>query len=281
MVRVKVFMMQRNEGDILKEWLEYHGFLFGFKNLHVIDDGSTDRSARILKSYTNKGVKVRFVRNRFTNKGNDLLEWCKELYRADQVDLFLPLDADEFVALREDKRVYTASRHKLFQYLERLSKYPRIYRVGYWMYGAEEALSYHNVFREQRKFYKKEGRQKHFFHPYLVSSLDRGFHEPVAQSPQVKTFYCALTLFHYHYRGVKKMVQKAKSAVASLGLNPEDLTTLRKYHYAPQRSLGSRQKISYLVNYYQYGGQWFLRRDQNGLIPCDAVYDTLRKLSLV
>jgi hypothetical protein len=39
-MRVACVVMQRNETDCLEPWLRYHGYLFGYKNLFVIDHGS-------------------------------------------------------------------------------------------------------------------------------------------------------------------------------------------------------------------------------------------------
>ena len=38
----KIFTMVKGEVDIVNEWVLYHGSLFGFQNLYVIDNLSKD-----------------------------------------------------------------------------------------------------------------------------------------------------------------------------------------------------------------------------------------------
>ena len=45
---VKVFTMVKGEDDIVKDWVLYHGNLFGYKNLYVIDNLSRDGTYEIL-----------------------------------------------------------------------------------------------------------------------------------------------------------------------------------------------------------------------------------------
>ena len=39
---VKIFTMAKDELDIVIDWVIYHGFIFGFSNIYVIDNYSTD-----------------------------------------------------------------------------------------------------------------------------------------------------------------------------------------------------------------------------------------------
>ena len=40
MARVRCIMMQKDESFLLEPWLLYNGYLFGFENLTVYDNGS-------------------------------------------------------------------------------------------------------------------------------------------------------------------------------------------------------------------------------------------------
>ena len=47
---VKVFTMVKGELDVVKDWVIYHGYLFGFENLHIIDNYSKDGTYEMLQS---------------------------------------------------------------------------------------------------------------------------------------------------------------------------------------------------------------------------------------
>ena len=42
MARVACVMMQKNEGELLRSWIEYYSHLFGRHNLFIYDNDSND-----------------------------------------------------------------------------------------------------------------------------------------------------------------------------------------------------------------------------------------------
>lgn len=54
-VRLAVCTRLRNEGIYLKEWLEFH-LLVGVDHFYIFDDGSTDNTLAVLRSYEARGV---------------------------------------------------------------------------------------------------------------------------------------------------------------------------------------------------------------------------------
>ena len=57
-MRVKIFTMVKNEDDIIEDWINYHGKIFGYKNLHIIDNYSNDDTYNILLKYKSKGIHI-------------------------------------------------------------------------------------------------------------------------------------------------------------------------------------------------------------------------------
>ena len=50
-------MMQKDESELLDYWLSYHGEIFGFENLYVFDNGSTDSNLQcVLEKYAGLGI---------------------------------------------------------------------------------------------------------------------------------------------------------------------------------------------------------------------------------
>ena len=59
MARVRCITMQKDEGLLLDAWLRYYGYLFGFENIEVLDNGSRDRlTTGILEQFEAAGVVV-------------------------------------------------------------------------------------------------------------------------------------------------------------------------------------------------------------------------------
>jgi hypothetical protein len=87
--------MQKNEDDILEEWILYHSYLFGMDNLYIIDNLSNHASITILKKYEQLGLHLS-VQTDYAKKGEYLLELIKQTQN--DCDLAIPLDIDEFIA---------------------------------------------------------------------------------------------------------------------------------------------------------------------------------------
>lgn len=68
MVSIIVATMVKDEEDIIRQWIEYYGKIFGYKNLYIIDNYSTDNTYNILQEYIPKGIRLNRIKN-FKNKG--------------------------------------------------------------------------------------------------------------------------------------------------------------------------------------------------------------------
>lgn len=95
-MRIKVFCMQKDEEDILNEWIIYHSYLFGIENLYIIDNYSSHQSLEILNYYKNIGLNV-YTRADYSKKGEYIYELIKEQEKS--CDIAIPLDLDEFVGI--------------------------------------------------------------------------------------------------------------------------------------------------------------------------------------
>ncbi len=102
MTRVRCITMQRDETQLLGAWLRYHGALFGFDNLVVFDNGSSERSVvHTLTQAERAGVDVRWThrdRRDFEQRGSHLHNLMRGWQEADAAyDFAIPLDCDEFL----------------------------------------------------------------------------------------------------------------------------------------------------------------------------------------
>lgn len=91
---VQVFLFQKDETELLADWLQYHSHLFGIKNINVVDHNSTDvQICRLLAMYSFCGARVANFNGSFGHK-HWALTWAM---RKHNNTLLIPLDADEFV----------------------------------------------------------------------------------------------------------------------------------------------------------------------------------------
>jgi hypothetical protein len=91
---VHLFLFQHEEHELLTDWLQYHGAIFGLRNLHVIDHQSSDiKICRVLALYKACGVEVVDFGLAFDKKAEAL----SSLMKKHNSSFLVPLDADEFI----------------------------------------------------------------------------------------------------------------------------------------------------------------------------------------
>ena len=98
--------MVKDEVDIVEDWLLYHGYIFGFTNLYVIDNYSTDGTYEILQKYQ-KSKNIFLIREAdYTRKGDYMRHLIKDRIGRNY-DIAYPLDIDEFIVLydRETRKI--------------------------------------------------------------------------------------------------------------------------------------------------------------------------------
>jgi hypothetical protein len=125
--------MQRNETLCLHPWLAYHGYLFGYDNLFVIDHGSDNRAVRdTLAMFEVLSVHVRRLPASadYTQKGVFVSETLAEADATGLYDLLLPLDCDEFVVMRDADGRPSCNKAGLLSYLSGLATENRCFLVS-------------------------------------------------------------------------------------------------------------------------------------------------------
>jgi hypothetical protein len=171
MARIKCIMMQHDETQLLEPWLRYHGHLFGYENLVVLDHGSRDPEVlAVLDRYRAAGVTVEWLDpapELFAQKGNLVAHAIRALDRGPAYDFAVPLDCDEFVTVMEPAEV-SADRDAIHAAFDALI-------------GEQRALSIEMSFTNavgRPGWFTTGVAWKSFLPAGGVTELDEGFHMP-------------------------------------------------------------------------------------------------------
>lgn len=124
--RPHIFLFQSDEHEVLADWLQYHSYLVGLQNIHIVDQNSHNlQICKLLALYKLCGVDITMEEN-FVNKHTALTERMK-LYN----DSFLiPMDADEFVSFPVTPTEFTTDRHTIIEQFANLSIDGRKYKFS-------------------------------------------------------------------------------------------------------------------------------------------------------
>ena len=96
---VDVFTFQKNEGTLLLEWGVWHGSIFGFDALNIIDHQSDDPQTNLYLDFLgSKGVHVMKYSGNFTSKAAQLTNWMTK----SEAKFLVPIDVDEFLVLNRN-----------------------------------------------------------------------------------------------------------------------------------------------------------------------------------
>jgi len=93
----KIFTVTRNETDLIESFILYHGRLFGFSNIIIIDNMSTCPIVKgVYREYIKRGVTVVYESiNNGIKHGNAYTKYMRRYIRKTQ--FLIGLDSDEFI----------------------------------------------------------------------------------------------------------------------------------------------------------------------------------------
>jgi hypothetical protein len=95
---VKVLLMTKDEGPLVKQWVLYHGELLGFENLYILDGSHDAEDVAFMKyAHDQLGVNVIFTPSNLEELPGDMNLVFGQLSKA--ADVLIKMDTDEFLAL--------------------------------------------------------------------------------------------------------------------------------------------------------------------------------------
>ena len=102
MVSVKIFCVTKNEYDLIEHFIVYYGYLFGYNNLIIIDNNSTDELVlKIYDKYIKLGITVVYEPN-YDGIGQAVMFNKYMSLEKSNCDFLIGLDTDEFLFSYDD-----------------------------------------------------------------------------------------------------------------------------------------------------------------------------------
>ena len=215
MARVACTVMLKNEVTLTAPFLAYHAALFGAKNLYVIDNGTTEPSVlKTLAKWKRRGVHVDRSHSRaedYPRKGTIIGDLVKRLDEQDRYDLYILLDCDEFVVVKQGDG-FSCDPAVIHAHLDTLRERDCIYRVG-------KNLS--NVPGRPRIFQIADY-AKTIFPRESIGETDHGHHAGWTRGGGRDFLPCDIAYVHFHFRPYEEVVRFTRQKL-SVHMPPGDL----------------------------------------------------------
>lgn len=196
-MKIKVFTFQKDETDILEDWIDYHGYLFGIDNIYIIDHDSKNCKELI----QNKGAHLVNFSGKFEgNKASQLTKLINE--HKNNCDFVIPLDVDEFI-LKQDGKEISANKEDILDCFEKLGGCGAYKFSSYSVARHDKDPLTEFIFVTDIPDHGRFERWKTFWRSGKFVKTDQGNHGTVG--PYEKT---NLSLLHFHHRGFEHFKRK-------------------------------------------------------------------------
>ena len=218
----KIFTFHKNE-DILEDWLLYHGYLFGYDNLYVIDNCSEQKYIDILKQYERLGVNVQYDVKRYIDRISILSELMRD-YKY-QCNLLIPLDIDEFIVKNNDVE-FTCNKDEILKSLY-AHKNTQI-KLKFGEYTAQcfkENFTVPTIDMNRFIYYPCNNRSKTMFPAELFLYTDQGNHCGKIDGNDTIYTYTDLSVAHFKIRGYKHFERKTIKGGNAYGFDKDYLSS--------------------------------------------------------
>ncbi len=262
MARVKCVMMQRNETLLLDAWFRHYGDLFGFENLVVFDNGSSDPTVReILAANERLGATVfrDFTRGvDFHCKGEYVVRVIRHWDETEDYDFALPLDCDEFISVYTESGL-DCSREAIHAHFDELAGEQRVLKLDYCLMNVPGRPGCFT----SRLFPKR------FLASGTVDYIDHGFHA-ITSGKQPGERETRFTYLHMHNKPFKNLIEHARQKLKPF-VDVDDPVALRTF------SGCGIHLVDYLFMTEQ---DYFARYEQGSFLRLPGVANHFRNLGI-
>jgi len=218
----KYYLDKYPEVDIIREWILYHGYLFGYNNLFIVDNYSTDGTFEAINNFKHLGINI--IREIDYKKKGIVITHLIKTYCKNEIAY--PLDIDEFIVYyNKDTNSISVDKDIIINYINTLPTYS-VYKTNYIISKITNEVGYdmpiEQTYCGQYSDYGKIA--KSFFYSKLFKGeIDHGNH------------YCcddyyltSLCLIHYHHRSLNQLKKKIYNNVAGFGYDINNINQLKQ-----------------------------------------------------
>lgn len=219
---MKFFTMVKGEADIVQDWVLYHGDIFGYNNLYVIDNFSRDGTWEILLN----------LRSKYNINITRLPDYKKKgIYMTNLLRIFgngeivFPIDIDEFIVYYDKtNNTISCDKNLIIQYINSLRPLP-FYKMNY-INGSiliPEGYDRATVDIKYGKYHDYKEQAKTFFNSRIFKGvIDHGNH-----FLSNNYFLTNICLIHFHQRNLVQIKKKVYNNLKGLGYSPFNLQKLK------------------------------------------------------
>ena len=225
---VKIFTMVKDEVDIVKDWIVYHGSLFGWNNIYILDNYSTDGTYEIIQEFAHLGINI-FREDDYRFKGYYMSALIKEFCQNER--FAFPIDIDEFIVYYDTKsKEIKIDKKFIINYFNTL---PRaiLYKANYLfpILTSPEGSKRATAEIDYASYFDYGIQAKSFMDPKLFKGIiDHGNHIPT------KDFFLTnIVLIHFHDRNMEQIKKKSINNVTGLGYSTDIKELREKYELTP------------------------------------------------
>lgn len=215
-MNIKIFSFQKDE-ELLEHWIKYHGNIFGYNNLHIIDHNSDLNTLKIYEKYKEKGLNIKKFKGSFSLKAIQLTKWMKEFKKSS--DFLIPLDGDEFISLNNNDNIIQ-SKNEILNYFKTLLNINL--KLKFKTYDVRlEKMEYDDIFLEGKYFERHPMRPglKTFYPSSNFISTDQGNHVGKITGNNKKVKCTNLMLLHYACKGYSNYIKKIERGIKAYNIN--------------------------------------------------------------
>jgi hypothetical protein len=208
---IKLFTMVKDENDIILDWILYHGSIFGYNNLYIIDNYSTDGTFEIIQRFNNL-INI-YRESDYTQKGTYMTNLINKYCTKN--DIAFPLDIDEFIVYYDkNNNKININKDIIVNYINNLPLY-NLYKCAYLYPILLNANGYEKATHEiNYASYNNYGSMaKSFINVKTFTGvIDHGNH-----MYNENYLLTNIVLVHYHHRNIEQHKKKNKNNIIGLG----------------------------------------------------------------
>lgn len=227
----KIFVFTRDEYDLIGDFLSYHGALFGYENIVVVDNNSTHPSVlRTYDAFRKLGCEIVQDARNMNHFPRILTE--NMLRHRGTARFLIPLDTDEFIFHKDPGGDVRQSLSSIDDTQMSIIRFQEVYEsvadpdhVGYVKHKHTRPA------REITRF-KVQGWDKVFFSSHYFRAVSHGNHDGITTGGS-RLLSPNLCLLHFHNTGRRRQLERCLVSIRGyvhLNMSHVDTMTTRMDH---------------------------------------------------